>query len=148
MRTEQGRIQADASDPLREKASILARREAAIWTPTAGEQEIVGFLASGLEVVIDRLAGLLGDLELDRSAGLPLAHSGSIDGVPLRRDILHLEVHHVTAPQLAIDCQIEERQIPDPPGELQPCPYGPNMSRLQWRLRPREFALVPGLASI
>ncbi len=126
----------------------MARREAAVWTPTASENEIAGRLSSGLEVVIDRLAGLLGDLELDRSAGLPLAHSGSINGVPMRCDILHLEAHHVTTPQLAIDCQIEERQIPDPPSELQPCPNGPNMPRLQWRLRPREFALVPGLASI
>ena len=66
MCAEQGRIQANASDPLREQARILAGREAATWTPTAGEQEIAGVLAVGLEVIIDRLAGLLGDLELDR----------------------------------------------------------------------------------
>ncbi len=148
VRTEQGGIQANSGNPLREQARILTGREAAIWTPMTGEQEIAGFLAVCLEVVIDRLTGLLGDLELDRPAGLPLAHCRSVNSIPMRRDIPHLEAHYVTTPQLAIDCQIEERQIPDTPSELQSCPNGPNMPRLQWRLRPCEFVLVPVFALV
>ena len=87
-------------------------------------------LTSGLEVVIDGLTGLFRDLKFDGPAGLPLAHCRSVNRIPVRSDILHLEAHHVTTPQLAIDCQIEERQIPDPLSELQACPYGPNMPRL------------------
>ncbi len=83
-----------------------------------------------------------------RPAGLLLAHCRSVNSIPVRCDILHLEAHHVTTPQLAIDCQVEERQIPDPPSELQPCPNGPNMPRLQCRFSPCEFVLVPGFALV
>jgi hypothetical protein len=35
-------------------------------------------------------------------------------GISVRSDILDFEAHHVTAPQLAVNRQIEECQIPDP----------------------------------
>ncbi len=96
-------------------------------TTVAGEYKIAGCITSCLEVIIDRLTGLLGDLELDRPAGLPLAHCSSVDGKPVWCDILEFEAHYVTTPKLAIDLQIEVGQIPYPPSKLQPRPDCSNM---------------------
>src|SRR5579859_2744147 len=57
MGSEQPWVQPNAADPLRNESSILARCHVAVRTATAGEQELAGPFASGLQVVIDRLAG-------------------------------------------------------------------------------------------
>ncbi len=50
---------------------------------------INGFLAVCIEVLINGLPGLLGDLEFDWAARLPLAHRGTVDRAIVRRDILN-----------------------------------------------------------
>ncbi len=74
-------VQADASDPLRKQARVLAGRKATIWTSAARKQKIAKFLVVGLEVYVDCLAGLLSDFEFDRSARLPLSYRGTVDGI-------------------------------------------------------------------
>ncbi len=75
---------------------------------TSAEEKLTRTLVSGLQVRINGLAGLLGDLELHGTAGLPLTHCGAFERVAVRRDIVDLEAHHITSAQLAVDRQIEQ----------------------------------------
>jgi hypothetical protein len=54
---------------------------------------------------------LFGYLEPHRHAGLFLAHRGPLDGVTVRRDVLYLEGDDIAPSQLAVDRQIEHRQV-------------------------------------
>jgi type I restriction enzyme M protein len=57
--------------------------------------------------VADCCSGLFGDFELDRSAGFPLDHRGTVpDPVP-DAHVVDLEPHEVTAPELTVEGQIE-----------------------------------------
>src|SRR5262245_16263066 len=66
----------------------------------AAEKEIARLLTRGSDVTVDRFSGLLRLLEPDRLAGLLLAHGRTIDGVTMRRNVLHLQADNVTASEL------------------------------------------------
>jgi hypothetical protein len=83
-----------------------------------------------LEVIIDGLTSLFGDLEPDRATSLPLAHCCTIYRVSVGRNVLDPEAHHITPSQLAIDCKIEERKVSRPLSKLQPRSNGPDVLRL------------------
>jgi hypothetical protein len=51
------------------------------------------------------LTGLLGQLEPDRPARLPLTDRCAIDGLPVRSNVLHFQTNHIAAPQFAVDGQ-------------------------------------------
>ena len=61
------------------------------------------------------------------------------------RNIVDAEVNDVAPTELAVYREVEERQIPRPPRNLQSRPNGPDVLGLQRRLGSNEFALVPGL---
>jgi hypothetical protein len=115
---EQRRVEADAGDPPRQQASILAGREAAPIPAAAMEQKVAETLPGRRDVVVERLARLLGDLEPDRKTGLVLPNDRTVDGIAMWRDVLDPEAHYVAAAQLAIDREIEEGQVARAPCEL------------------------------
>ncbi len=55
--------------------------------------------------------GLFSQLELDRSARLPLTDRRSLDCVAVRCDVLDFDGHHITAAEFAVDCQIEHGEV-------------------------------------
>jgi len=57
------------------------------------------------------LAGLFGNLEPNRSPCLFLPDRRSIDWVAIRRHVIDADGNDIAATELAIDGQIEERQI-------------------------------------
>jgi uncharacterized protein (DUF2336 family) len=118
MGPEQGRVQTDAGDPVRQQAGILAGGEAAALVAAAMEQKIAETLPARRDVVVERLARLLGDFEPDRKTGLVLPNDGTVDGIAMWRDVLDPEAHYVAAAQLAIDREIEEGQVARAPCEL------------------------------
>jgi hypothetical protein len=85
--------------------------------------------------------------EPDRKTGLVLPNGRAVGCITVWCDVLDLHAHQVARAQLAIDRQIEERQVPCAPCQLQPRPNGPNVLRLQRWLRSDQLALVPGSAS-
>src|SRR5262245_7016644 len=103
MCAKQFRIKSDACHPFREKPSILAGRHALAVTPSAREQRLTWLLTSGSEVVVNRLARLIGQLELDRPSRLLLPHHCSIDRIAIRSYILDLQGDDVATAKLAID---------------------------------------------
>lgn len=69
-------------------------------------------------MLVDRLAGLFGDFELDGPASLPLADGCAVHGIAVRGDILDLQAHDITTAKLAVDREIEQSQIPGSAGGL------------------------------
>jgi len=96
-------------------------------------------------MVVDRLPGLLGDFEFDRPACLLLADCRPVHGVAVRGDILDLQAHNVAAAELAVDRDIEERQIPSAAGDLKARPDRPDVLGLEWGLAPVNFPLFQGV---
>jgi len=69
-------------------------------------------------MLVDGLAGLFGDFELDIPTGLPLADRGAVHGIAVRGDILDLQAYDITPAKLAVDREIEQSQIPGSAGDL------------------------------
>jgi hypothetical protein len=99
------------ADPIADEAGILAGRKAALMATAPGKQKRARRFGGYLEIVIDRLSGLFGEFEPNRTAGLLLPHRGTVERISRRGDILDLEGNNITATQLAVDRQIEHRKI-------------------------------------
>jgi hypothetical protein len=116
MRAELEWVEADAADPLADKAGVLAcRRELAIAVAT-GERERAGLPAGQSEILVDGLPRLLGEFELGRlasSGGLSLDRAYSRLGL-----VIDPHGHDITATQFAVDGEIEQREIVDAPLKL------------------------------
>ena len=111
MRTEHARIETDAAYPVADEASILSGREAPVLMALRAEKEFTLLPLRRTEVVINRLPGLLGDLESYRLAGLLLADRCALDGVSMRSNVLEFESDDIATAQFAIDSEIEQRQV-------------------------------------
>ncbi|MBT1517034.1 hypothetical protein KIP88_42420 [Bradyrhizobium sp. SRL28] len=69
---------------------------------TAGEQEFAGSFGSGLEIVINRLTGLLAQFKSDGTPGFLLTNRCAIRRVSASGDILDPDGNDITAPKLSI----------------------------------------------
>src|SRR5262245_51309058 len=77
---------------------------------------------------------------------LLLANCCPIDDIAMRGNILNPESDEIASAQLAVDGQIEHRQVAHSPLELE---LGPNAPDVLWSKRlfcSNQFALIPGLA--
>jgi hypothetical protein len=81
-------VEANAGDPFTDQARVLPGGEAASFAAAARKQELPGAPSRQLEVVIDRLPSLLGDLEPDRTAGLLMPNGCTVERVAVRRHVL------------------------------------------------------------
>jgi hypothetical protein len=87
---------------------------------------------------------LFGDLELDRPACLALDHRGAVLDTPPNAHVAHSEPHKVAPSQLAIDGEIEEREVASTLFKLEADADRPNLPRLERAFLAGETALVPG----
>ena len=84
---------------------------------------------------VDCLACLLGQLKLDGTTGLLLNDDGSVCDTVTRDDIAVSQSHQVTAAQLAVDREVEQRQIALFALDLKPGANGPDLPGFQrWLL--------------
>jgi hypothetical protein len=146
MRAEFRWVETDARHPFLHEPSVLSCRQSA-FVATTGEEEVAGLPSGQSQVVVDSLSRLVGELEPDRPARLLLTDGGAIHGITTRGHILDADGDHVAAAQLAVDCQIEESEIPLLTLHLQLGSDRPDVAGTQRRLRADEFPLVPGYAS-
>jgi hypothetical protein len=130
--------------PLRYTPSALPRSHTTFLPPAGCEQELAGLLAGRPDVVVHRLAGLFGQFEPDRPPGLFLAYGRSIAGITIRCNVLDLESDDIAASQLAVDGQIEHRQITRSLLDLELGPDRPDVFLPQGRLGPYQLSFVPG----
>ena len=94
--------------------------------------------------IADCCSGLFGDLELDGSAGFPLDHHGAVPYSVPDAHVVDLKPHEITAPQLAVDGQIEQSEIASALFELKPDADCPDFFWLQRTLLADKPALIPG----
>jgi hypothetical protein len=127
-----------------DKARALTGRQVLIGAATAGEQALTELATTDPKIVVQCLPGPFGKLEANGPPGLALANIGAVKCVAVGRDVIDAKRDEIAAPKLAIDCEIEERQIPHAPLQLQLGPYGPDMAYLPWRLWASEHALNTG----
>jgi len=106
----EARIKPDARYPLRQQASILSCCQASPSASSA-KQWLTRLSARKLQVVFERLPGLFGEFELDRAARFLLADSCPVKRAASRGNVLDPDGDHIAAPQLAVDCQVEEGQV-------------------------------------
>jgi hypothetical protein len=149
-------VETDTRDPFTNEPRVLPCGQSAAWLAATGEQELTGLSTRLSEMAIDRLAGLFGQLEADRMSGLLLSYGGTVERVSirpiaqearLRRDIVDANRDQVAAAQLAVDCEIEQREIARTVLELQLGPDRPDVARPERRLGPDQLALVPRRAT-
>jgi hypothetical protein len=111
-------IQADPGDPLAYTTGLLSGRERVARVASASEQEFARLFARRPDVIIDSFAGLLTQFKPNGMSGFPLADGCSINSHVLWRDILDLEADDVAASELAVDREIEHRQVSYPALDL------------------------------
>jgi hypothetical protein len=124
--------------------SVLSCRDVRLIMKAAREEVLpVPWNAIG-DPIADCCSGLFGDFELDRSAGFPLDHRGAVPDSAPDAHVVDLEPHEVTAPQLAIEGQIEQSEVASTLFELKPDADCPDLLWFQRALLADEAALVPG----
>ncbi len=148
MGPKQPRGQSGAPDLLRNKSSILAGRHTGLWPTTTREQELAGSFVAGLQIIIDGLAGLLAQFESDGPTSFLLSNGCAIRRVAAGGDILDPYGDDVAAAKLAVDRQIEHREVANSAFDLELRPDRPDMFRSQRRLASCQLAFVLGHALV
>jgi hypothetical protein len=72
-----------------------------------------------------------------------MSDARSIGGVATGRDVIDFKRYDVAPAQLAVDGDIEQRQIAHPAVDLEPGSNGPDVLRAEWRLRAHDLSLIP-----
>src|SRR6266702_8065027 len=94
------------------------------------KQKVRSLQSSRFDPGIETFTGLLRDLELDRPLGL-LLHDCSPGGhVAPVTDVLHLQPRKIARSQLAINCEIEHRELTNVRRHLQSRPDRPDFPEL------------------
>jgi hypothetical protein len=99
---------------------------------TTGEQEIASLPACPAQIVVQCLTRLLRDFKTDRPTCFLLPNCRSVEGVAVRRHIIHR--YDIAAAQLAIDCEIKQCEVARALFDLELCPNRPDVTRPQRRL--------------
>jgi len=111
MRAIRGAVKPGALDPGVDNSCILSCREVRVRPEAAREEIRAVFRADLRKPGLDRGAGLLGDLELNRPACLLLNDSGAVSNSVAGADIVDLQAHKVAASEFAIDGKIEKSEV-------------------------------------
>jgi hypothetical protein len=87
------------------------------------KHEFAGSSAGLPQIGTDCLTGWLGHLEPDGPARFSLTQRRSIDGMSVGRHVLNFQGNHIAPAELAVDREIEHREIARSVLELQ---FAPN----------------------
>ena len=120
-------IEPDHANPAGQDTAILSGRE--VWPAAqAGAEEVVlGSQRSCSDPVGQCTAREVGDFELYWAMRL-LLHDDAPRGDPITvGNIAHPELHEIAAPELTIDGQVEQRELPNSFSQLQSDADGPNV---------------------
>jgi len=113
---------------------------------SAGKQAILKPEVRPSDPRSQRIARLLGDFKLNGTLGFLLHDDRSRSDAIAIRDIPNSRLDQVAGSQLAVDGQIEQRQLPNAIGKLQSNPDGPDVLERERCLLTDELAFVPGIA--
>jgi hypothetical protein len=137
-------IEPDRAEPGSQQAGVLARRHGRRSIDPAWKERLTLVQVLLLQPATYSLAGLLGDLELNRPARLPLHDSGSGPHPFIEGHIVDPKRDQVTGSQLAVEGKIEQGQITNPLRDLEPDPNGPDLLALRGGLGPISLPRFQG----
>lgn len=143
MCAELRRIETDACDPLLHQSSILPCRQAASIASTC-EQELTRLASRQAQVLIERLSGLVSQLEPNWPAGLLLPDGRPVHRVSTRGDVIDANGNNIAAAKLAIDRQVEESKVAFLAINLELRSDRSDVARSQRRFCADELPIVPG----
>jgi hypothetical protein len=120
MRSKESRIECDGADPLPDQAGILAGGHRAVGLAAAGKHEFARPATALLQIGIDRLARWLSQLEPDGPARFLWRTVARSKACPWGATS---STFKATAAELAVDREIERREVAHTVLELQ---FAPN----------------------
>src|SRR6266446_6150271 len=95
----------------------------------------------------DRFSGELSDFELNRPLCL-LLHDDRARGDSIAMsDIANAQLHEIAAAQLAVDRQVEQRELALAIAQLEANAYCPNLPEFERCLLPDQLSVAPGIAA-
>ena len=112
---------------------------------TARAKPFVGGKMFWCCLVVERLAGLLGQFKSNRSPGLSLSYVRSVDSIAIGSNVIDPNGYHVAAAHLGVDGKIEHRQIACSPPNLELGSDCPDVLLPGQRLAPINFPLFQGI---
>jgi hypothetical protein len=118
-----------------------------VWVGPTGEQVWALIEIFVFQMGQHRLPGLFGDFKPDRPARLPLPDCRAINAYAIGSNLLRQQADDITATQLAVDRQVEKREIAGSVGQLQSGANCPDMFGLQGWFLASQPSLVPGALS-
>ena len=136
-------VKPNRTDPGPDDPGVLPSREMGRLGNATRKEELLRLQMSGRDPRGDRIPRLLGDLKLHRSLSLPLHHNRAGCDMTTLDHVVNAKPYQVTASQLAVDSEVEQREFPDPMVQLQSNPDCPDLLQFQRRLLAEQFAFVP-----
>ena len=92
-------------------AMLFHHRSRSVQTAPTREQILTLFLACGLQVIVDGLAGLIRQLELGGVARLLLPYRCTVHRVAVWRNIVDLDGYDFAAAKRAIDGEVKQGEV-------------------------------------
>lgn len=93
------------------KPGVLFSRQPVWAIVTTGEEQLIGLPSCQAQVLVDGRPGLVREFEPCRPARLALPDGCPIHGIPTRRHVIHAKGYDIASAQLAVDSEIEQREI-------------------------------------
>jgi hypothetical protein len=101
------------------------------FTSAAWEQEVLRSECGLINPAGNRVTRLRSNLELDGLLRFSLHHDRSTRHEFAMENIAHSQLHEVTGAKLAVDGEVEHRELARSPRELQPYPDRPDVLQFQ-----------------
>jgi hypothetical protein len=143
MRAEGRVVHPGALNPAMHDAGVLAGGDMRLIVDAARKDLKASICRARIQPVLQRTPGLFRDLELNRTAGLVLDDRCSISHATAGGDVVDPKAEEIAAAQLAVDGEIEHRQIAFATLNLKSDPNGPDLFRPKGTLLANETAFVP-----
>ncbi|PZS44737.1 hypothetical protein A7X61_09300 [Stenotrophomonas maltophilia] len=90
----------------------------------------------------------MGDLELERPAGLLLHDQGARRYLSIVGDVRHPQLYQVASAEPGIYREIEQREITAPVTRLELDADGPDVFQIEWHLLVDQLSFVPRLVRL
>src|SRR2546426_8446584 len=115
---------------------------------TARKQVLLRLQVRLVDPGCDCGSGRFRQVKLHWPLGLSLHDHRSGQNLVAVRDIANTQIDEITTAQLAVDCEVEHRQVSNLLAVLEVDSDCPDILWLEWRLLPDQLAFVPGFPSV
>jgi len=143
-----GAAKSDRVDPLIHQTSILPRAKVPRVVDAARKCLVLDATTSAFEPREKACSDIGRKLELDRASGLLLCNDRAGSNISPGDEVADLDFYEITASQLAVDRQVEERPVAETALPIQEEANGPDLLLRQRSLRADCLARIPHRAAM